>query len=139
MEKFILEQDIPVFYVEASSFPEGILAAFKKLYALLPDLNGRRFFGISYPDRSGRIIYKAAVAENAPGEASQYGCPVFTIHKGEYMSELLKSQEGNGRLIGEIFQQLLAHPDLDKNGYCLEMYLEDTTVRCMVPLLPKNS
>ena len=61
MEKYYLEQDIKVFYVQAFSFPAGIKPAFDKLHSLIKSPADRRFFGISYPEGPGKIIYKAAV------------------------------------------------------------------------------
>ena len=90
MEKYYLDQDIKVFYVEASSFPEGIKPAYEKLHSLIKSPAGRRFFGISYPEKPGKIIYKAAVEESYPGEAENLGCETFIIKKGEYNSMYMK-------------------------------------------------
>jgi len=37
-------------------------------------------------------------------------------------------------LIGETFRNLLADPRIDPQGYCLEFYLNEHDMRCMVPL-----
>jgi hypothetical protein len=36
--------------------------------------------------------------------------------------------------VKETFQKLLAQPDVDPNGYCLEWYLNDKDMKCMVKL-----
>lgn len=134
MEKRFLKDDIKVFYVTASSFPDGIKEAYEKLHAMLPSVKDRKFFGISYP-RNGTIVYKAAVQEAYEGEAEKYGCETFIIPRGEYISEFLTGWMKDETVVGKTFQQLLAQPDIDKkNGFCVEEYLGENDVRCMVPL-----
>ena len=134
MEKFILKEDIPVFYVKAETFPAGIKAVHEKLLAMLGSVKDRRFFGISNPDGAKGIVYRAAVEEAFHGEAEKYGCEKFTIRKGTYISEQLKDWQRDESIVARTFQQLLEHPDLDHNGYCLEMYLNEKDMRCMVTL-----
>jgi len=135
MEKYFIDKDIKVFYVTATTFPEGVGGAFKKLLSLFPGADKRTLYGISYPDRNGRIIYRAAVEESFPGEGGQNGCETFLIKKGTYLSELLIDWKKDESIVGRTFQELLKHPDLDKNGYCLEIYPNEKDVRCLVPLL----
>jgi hypothetical protein len=134
MEKYWIDRDIRVFYVTATSFPEGVGGAFQKLLSFLPKPNERLLYAISFPNERGQIIYKAAVEESFPGEGEQNGCETFLIKKGEYWSELLVDWRKDESIVGKTFQKLLKHPDLDKNGYCLEMYLNEKDVRCLVPL-----
>jgi hypothetical protein len=134
MEKYYIDRDIKVFYATATSFPEGVGGAFQKLLSFLPKPNERILYAISFPNERGQIIYKAAVEESFPGEGEQNGCETFLIKKGEYWSELLPDWRKDESIVGETFQKLLKHPDLDKNGYCLEIYLNEKDVRCLVPL-----
>lgn len=71
-----MKGDIKVFYVTASSFPDGIKEAYEKLHAMLPSVKDRKFYGISYP-QNGKIVYKAAVEEVSEGEANKYGCELL--------------------------------------------------------------
>ncbi|MPR33906.1 transcriptional regulator [Salmonirosea aquatica] len=116
------------------SFPEGVMQAHQKLHSLLPSVEGRNFYGISRPSDSKEIIYRAAVEEAYTGEAEKYGCEAFTIKKGDYLSETLTNWREDEKQIGETFQKLLADPRLDPEGYCLEVYVSDDEMRCMVPL-----
>lgn len=134
MEEYYIDRDIKVFYVTAKSFPEGVGGAFQKLISFLPKPNERLLYGISYPDEKGVIIYKAAVEESFPGEGEQNGCETFVIKKGKYWSELLPDWRKDESSVGKTFQKLLKHPDLDKSGYCLEIYPNEKDVRCLVPL-----
>lgn len=134
MEKYFLKDDVKVFYVTASSFPEGIKKAYEKLHAMLPSVKDRKFFGISYP-QNGKIVYKAAVQESYEGEGEKYGCETFVIPRGEYISELLTNWMKDETMVGKTFKQLLEQPNIDKkNGFCVEEYLNEKDVRCMVPL-----
>ena len=134
MEKYILKDNIDVFYMDAYSFPDGIEEAHQKLHNLLPSTRGRKFYGISYPDKKGTVIYKAAVEESFPGEAKKYECKTFVIPKGEYISILLTDWQKDKTIISKTFKKLLADPKIDKNGFCLEMYLNKSDVRCLVKL-----
>jgi hypothetical protein len=47
MANYVLEKDIHVFYVTASSFPNGVLAAHQQLHAYVDYDANRKYFGIS--------------------------------------------------------------------------------------------
>ena len=134
MEIQNLRDEIKVFYVKAASFPDGIPETHQKLRSLLPSEAGRKFFGISHGAQDDSIIYMAATEESYPGEAKKYGCETFIIKKGDYLSEALVNWKGNPSKIGKTFQKMLTDPRIDKNGYCVEKYLNETDVVCMVKL-----
>lgn len=135
MEIYELKNDILVFGITLSSFPEGIEAAFQKLSGMLPSPAGREFYGISRPSQSGAIIYKAMVKSLYPDEGEKYSCESFVIKKGSYLSEKITDFRSNPLLIGETFQTLLKDPRIDRNdGYCLEIYKNTNDVLCMVPV-----
>ena len=121
-------------YVPAVSFPEGILSAFEKLESKLPPDDDRIRFGISWPDKSGKIQYKAAAEEKYKGEGKKYELDTFTIKKGMYACELTKDYKKDLSRIGAAFGQLLKHPELDINSYCLEWYKDNDDVLCLVKL-----
>jgi hypothetical protein len=133
MDTYLLEKDITVFYVEATSFPEGIGAAFYTLMKKLPYTEGRTLFGISWMGKSSQIIYKAAVREMYDGEAKKYGRKTFVIKRGIYCIETITDWQGKEAQISQSFARLLNHPDLDTEGACVEWYTGDD-VMCMVRL-----
>jgi hypothetical protein len=135
MEEYNLDKDIKVFYVTAASFPLGVGGAFQKLLSFLPKPNKKILYALSNPNEKGEIIYRAAVEESFPGEGKQNGCETFVIKKGKYWSELLTDWRQDESSVGKTFQKLLKHPDLDKKGYCLEIYPNEKDVRCLVPLV----
>jgi hypothetical protein len=134
MEKYNIENDISVFYVKAATFPLGIGGAFAQLHALLPEEGDRQLYGISNPNGSEGIIYRAAAKEAYPGEGSQKGCETFLIRKGTYISLYLADWKKDEPSIGRTFQKLLTYPGIDPKGYCLEIYENETDVRCLVLL-----
>ena len=134
METIQVDSDINVFYVTAASFPEGIMDALEKIHALAPSLTGRRFFGVSRPEEDSGIVYRAAAEEMQDGEAALVGRDRLTLYKGRYISLLIKDFATDIAAIGHAFDKLLEHPGLDPQGYCVEWYLNDKDVRCMVRL-----
>jgi predicted transcriptional regulator YdeE len=134
MDSYKIEKDIKVFCMQAETFPDGVMAAYDKLHALLPPGDRRRFYGISYGDPNGKIVYKAAAEELQQGEGSRLGCEEFVIKKGNYLSTVIKDYMKDLPEIGRVFQKMLQHPQLDPKGYCVENYFNDTEVQCMVRL-----
>lgn len=134
MEIITIENDIPVLYITASSFPEGVMAAHQKLHALIPYSENRRYFGLSRPEDGGGIIYRAGAEALNPGEAGELGLEVITLKKGSYVSLLVENYMKDISSIGNAFQKLLAHPGLDPEGYCVEIYLNQKDVQCMIRL-----
>jgi hypothetical protein len=134
LEKYTIKNDISVFYVKATSFPLGVGRAFTRLQALLPEGGKKQLYGISNPNKSEGIIYRAAAKEDYPGQGNRKGCETFLIRKGTYISLYLVDWKKDESGIGSAFQKLLTYPGIDPNGYCLEIYEDETDVRCLVPL-----
>ena len=88
-EAYFIDHDIKVLCLTASSFPDGVQAVHKKLHSLFPPAEGRTFYGISYPDRGGKIIYKAAADQLHEGDAAKFNLEAFTIREGKYICEVL--------------------------------------------------
>lgn len=133
MEIEELNKDITLFYVEASSFPEGILAAHEKLHAIVPFSKERNYFGVSRPEQ-GVIRYKAAVEDLSEGEVKKFGCPTLVVKKGKYICETVQDYMKYANAIGYTFQKMLSRPDLDPEGYCVEWYIDNREVKCMIRL-----
>ena len=132
MELFTLENDIKVFCVSASSFPDGVMAAHQQLRSLVPFSKQRKYFGLSRPEQGGGIVYKAAAEELETGEPGKYGCEAMTIKKGTYRSIIIRNYMQDIPAIGSAFRELLEYHDHDKDGYCVEWYLNEKDVQCMV-------
>jgi len=135
MEQILIENDIPVCRVKASSFPAGIKAAHEKVHTLFPPNGIRKYYGISHGGGKGEIHYWAAVS-GKPAESDQKDVTDnFVIRKGKYISIHIKNWMANENSVAQAFQQLLQHNGIDPDGYCLEEYPNETDIRCSVPLL----
>jgi hypothetical protein len=133
MENYLVDNDIKVLCITATSFPDGIQEAFNKIHSLVPDAARRTTYGISYGSPDGSIIYKAGVEALQPGEVEEFSCEEFTIRKGKYIGRVVNWKE-NVQQIGETFQTLLTEPLIDRTGACIEEYINDDEVKCMVRL-----
>ncbi len=132
MNTYKLEEDILVFCKTATSFPGGIKEAHESLHRLVSFSTARRYFGLSWMNEAGDIIYKAAGEELTPGEFSKHGLETFTIRKGEYIYIDVKNFMQNVPAIGQAFDQLKSDKRIDPQGVALEWYLNETDVRCMI-------
>jgi hypothetical protein len=125
-----LKNDMKVFCVQAKSFPNDIGKAFGTLIGLLPTIEGRTFFGVSYEGKNHDMIYNAAVLESFEGEGAEYGCETFTIKKGEYLTEMLKGWKKEEGSIGLTFRKM-SEVRTDTVFPCVEWY-QGEDVMCMV-------
>lgn len=135
MEILNIEQPVQLACVTATSFPAGIGEAWNRLHLQFPPKKERRFYGISHGNGRGGIIYKAATAELFKGEAEQADFETFTILAGKYLGVTLINWKQDETIIGRTFQQLLADDRIDDGeGYCVELYLNENDVQCMVKM-----
>lgn len=137
MDNFTIDKNIKTICVTAESFPDGIEEAHMKLHALLPDKERRQFFGISWPGPDGLIIYKAAASEMESGEAERLNSETYTIKAGPYNSFYITDYRENLDSISRAFDLLTAQHETDPEGFCLEWYINDEDVKCLVPLRTK--
>jgi hypothetical protein len=131
MDIITVNDDIKVFYVTASSFPDGILAAHQHLHSLMPFSKERQYYGISRPE-DGTIIYRAGATELHDGELADANLESLILKKGKYISKDIHDYMSNLSVIGNTFQQMIARDDIDPQGYCVEWYISNKDVRCMV-------
>jgi predicted transcriptional regulator YdeE len=135
METFHLENNIKLLCITADSFPEGVLAAHQKLHSIIPHSNDRGYFGISYANAAHAILYKAAAEMQHNEEAEKWNLETFVIKKGDYISTIINNYRNDIPAIGKTFNQMLKDPRIDPNGACVEWYLNDNDVRCMVRIV----
>ena len=133
METITFNNDIKVLYITATSFPDGVMAAHEKLHSLIPFSTQRKYFGVSRPE-NGVIVYKAAAEELNEGEAEKLNCDTLVLKKGRYISLTIHDYMKDISAIERAFKELLSHPGLNPQGYCVEWYLNERDVQCMIPL-----
>ena len=138
METDKIEKDIHCHSIKASSFPEGVLAAHQLIHSLFAFDGKRRFYGISRPEGKDTISYWAAVEKQDDDNALDERLEEFVILKGQYSGTDIKNFRSDIPAIGRTFQQLLTHPGLDPDGFCLEWYYNMNDVRCIVRLKDKD-
>lgn len=134
MEKYHLPEDVTTMCTTASSFPDGVLAAHQKLHGIVRRTNERKYYGISFPDKNGMIVYKAASEELKEGEAENLGLETYVIRKGDYISIDIHDFMSKVASIGEAFHKLISDPRIDHNGACIEWYMNDDDMKCIVRL-----
>ena len=134
METTQLENDLKVFYVTATSFPDGVKEAHEKLHSLIPSSKERKYFGVSRPENNSGIVYRAAAEEMEVGEAEKLNCNTLVLKKGKYISLTINDFMKDLPSIERAFKQLLTHPGIDPQGYCVEWYLNEKDVKCMIRL-----
>jgi len=135
METIVLDKEIHVMYVTATSFPAGVMDAHNKLRTMVPSSPGRRYFGISRPENNGGIVYRAGAEELAPNEGASYNCETLVLKKGKYYCITIHDFMKHLASVGAAFREIIARPEIDPEGYCVEWYLNDNeTVKCMVRL-----
>lgn len=135
MTSYYIDTDIPCWCAKAASFPDGVLAAHQEVHALFTFDGQRRFFGISRPQGNGRISYWAAAEIMAGDDHIPEHFEQFIIGAGKYWGRDITSFRKDIPAVGNTFRELLQHPQLDPDGYCLEWYYNMNDVRCMVPLI----
>jgi predicted transcriptional regulator YdeE len=132
MEKYTLENDIKIYCREVKTFPQGIPAAFDELSKKLPAAGDKTFYGISYNNKAGDIVYKVAVATSVKWDGEKSGYEPYTIPKGEYITEKIADWKTSIPLIGSTFMKLNEQPGVLPHALCVEWYKTNTELLCMV-------
>lgn len=133
IEIFNIGKEIKVYCSIAESFPDGILAAHQKLHDKISFSKERRYFGISRPE-NGVIVYKAAAEVLKEDINDKMDYEFFDIEKGKYVCITIVNYRDDIESIGKAFTELISYPGIDPNGYCIEWYINDNDVKCMIRL-----
>lgn len=94
----------------------------------------RRCFGLSRPEAGRGIVYHAAAEQLYPDESVRFALSTLSPKKGAYVTKTLYDFYRNPSAISVAFNQLLAYPGIDPQGYCVESYTTVKDVRCKVRL-----
>jgi len=134
MEIFKLEADVSIFYFNVPEFPNGIEEKFTEILHMLPDMNGRTFYGISYFNEDGAIVYNCGVNEIRKNEGKDFGGEHFLLPAGEYLSSTIHNWMSDLELIKTTLMKLMDDPRYDKNFPCIEVYKTDKVLQCLVKI-----
>ena len=137
MEKYRVQKDLQVFGLQVMSFPYGIGEAFGNLMEMIPNGKERAYYGISYFDNAGNIVYHAAAEEKYSGEAEKYNCKSYTIEKGEYLAIKLAGWRSKTDKMKELFHELMIDERTNKSKPCIEWYYNDDEMMCMMLMKDK--
>lgn len=112
------------------TFPIGIKEAFDQLYQTFG--SNRAYYGISWMDDKGGIIYYAMAPALSPEEEMLTGYEKFTMPPGTYRTESIKDWMSKTDSIKDVFMRLTVGIKPDKNHPCIEWYQSDDEMLCMV-------
>lgn len=130
MEIYTQQDDLILFGTQVKTFPVGIMEAFDSLMKVVG--NERAYYGISWFDEDGNIIYYAMAPEMIAGEAKQYHYETLTLLKGNYLTETVEDWRSKTDSIKDVFQRLMADVRPNKKNLCIEWYQSDNKMLCMV-------
>jgi len=68
METYDLKKDLKVFGKEVKTFPQAVKEAFSSLLNMIPDGFKRSYYGLSYMDDKGKMVYIATAEEKDEGK-----------------------------------------------------------------------
>ena len=134
METYDLKKDLKVFGKEVKTFPLGVKEAFGALLDIIPEGFKRSYFGLSYMDDKGKIVYIATAEEKDEGEAEKYNCERYTVEKGEYLAVTLDDWLKKVDCIKDIFHEMMEDDRADKTRPVVEWYKTETEMLCLVKM-----
>lgn len=129
-----IESDIEIYYVTAKSYPDGILEAFQKLHSLIPFSENRNYISVSRPENTQGVVYRAGARELEQNDLKKMGLESLVIPKGNYHCITIENYKSDVSKIAKAFEELIHQPNIDKNGYCIEWYINHNDVLCMVKI-----
>jgi predicted transcriptional regulator YdeE len=132
MEIYNLPNDIKAFGFQVTNFPEGIGEAFETLIKTIPGGFDRPYYGISFMDQNGKMIYNVAAQEKYEGEAEKYNYKGFVIERGEYVTITLRDWRKKTDCIKDLFHEIMGDSRVDKTKPAIEWYKNDDEMMCMV-------
>ncbi|HZJ60088.1 MAG TPA: hypothetical protein VFD24_07410 [Chitinophagaceae bacterium] len=132
METYDLKKDLKVFGKEVKTFPQAVKEAFSSLLNMIPDGFKRSYYGLSYMDDKGKMVYIATAEEKDEGEAEKYNCERYTVEKGEYLAVTLDDWLKKVDCIKDIFHEMMEDDRADKTRPVVEWYKTETEMLCLV-------
>jgi len=132
METYDLKKDLKVFGKEVKTFPQAVKEAFSSLLNMIPDGFKRSYYGLSYMDDKGKMVYIATAEEKDEGEAEKYNCERYTVEKGEYLAVTLDDWLKKVDCIKDIFHEMMEDDRADITRPVVEWYKTETEMLCLV-------
>ena len=136
VEKHIVKNDIKVLCKLIPTFPDGIQEGFDELAERFGKKDNG-FYGISYMDENGKIIYYVAISISLIDQAAKKEYESFTIPKGDYLSVTMVDWMSKTDEMKDIFGDLMQDPRFDDSVPCIEWYENDKEMQCWVKMKAK--
>lgn len=130
MELYQQTEAIKLIGTLVKTFPMGIKEAFDQLYETFG--GNRAYYGVSWMDDKGGIIYYAMAPALSDTEEQLTGYEKFTIPKGNYRAETVKDWMSKTDSIKDVFHRLTVGIKPNENHPCIEWYQSDEEMHCMV-------
>jgi len=134
METYDLKKDLKVFGKEVKTFPQAVKEAFSSLLNMIPDGFKRSYYGLSYMDDKGKMVYIATAEEKDEGEAEKYNCERYTVEKGEYLAVTLDDWLKKVDCIKDIFHEMMEDDRADITRPVVEWYKTETEMLSLVKM-----
>jgi len=131
MNSITFQNDLHVCGLEVISFPEGISETFDTLVQAVPGGFTRSFFGVSFM-RDQKMVYVACFEKKPSEVISALPLTNLTIEKGTYLAEPIKDWRSKTRTLNQVFRKMLAHEQADHTKPCVEWYLNEYEMMCLV-------
>lgn len=122
MNQLVFTKDVCLMYISAESFPDDVFLVHEKLNSIVKNKENREFFGFSFPDKNGKIHYKAAVTETFKQEGLQLGLKTYLLKKGNYNYITIPECKNNISEIENAFKIFLLKSSCDENGFNSDIY-----------------
>jgi hypothetical protein len=132
MQKIRLKKDIHLVCVQAKNYPFGITDAFRELEDLSPEICSLPFYGLTFTEVGGNIIYKAGVDRSLIRLTLKKNCENFIIRKGQYLSETHMDFMDDNSVIQISFSRMFNSVIAQINYPFIEWYRSPREVTCMV-------
>ena len=132
MEIFQLPQEYRLLCKKVNKFPEGIGDAFENLYRQLPCPHKRNYFGISWMDEQQQVNYQVAAERRADDVCEEFEDRV--LPKATYLVVRIMNWYEHLSDIKGVFGALMADMRTDKSFPCVEWYLSDDEMLCMMKI-----
>lgn len=129
-----IQDDIIISCIRAKSFPEGVNEVHEMLDSILENNSKEERYAVSYPGKDGKIQYWAGANEALVSTDLTEGIEKLTIPAGSYLSVIIKDFMANSGAIERTFSKLITDPRIDPFGACVERYLPDGDMQCLVRL-----
>jgi hypothetical protein len=133
METYHVPHNVKVLGNVVETFPAGIGEAFDALIKMLPEGDKRLYYGISWCSGND-ITYIAAAEQKTENEATQFGCKIYIIEKGDYLCIPVYDWRRKTASIKNVFEEIMKDARADNKEPAIEIYKNEKEMFCLVKM-----